>query len=344
MYKKVVAMLLGLQVLAFPALAVTQTYKICGLPDAGAVLDTDHIELSRSCNGSYNATGAELATYFLGKAPGSNNQIIYNLNGKFAAGPASTIVPLLGLPTVATSGSYADLANKPALGTASGYAAAAFAQAANNLSDLASPSTALTNLGFSTLGKNLAALPSLPAAGLVVGNGSAAPTALTGTVPGQVPTWNGSGFGMSAPGNVTGPTVSTDRTLPRISGTTGTALKASNIAVSDNDEISGYRQLVLPDATAARTLAAADRGATLRFTGAAAITVTLPNSLPLGFSVEIVQDGGGQVSFATAAGATLTNAHAQTKTSGQYAAVRLLVTQNTDGVSASYNLAGDTGQ
>jgi hypothetical protein len=52
------------------------------------------------------------------------------------------------LATVATSGEYADLLNKPTLGTASAQNVEAFAQTANNLSDLASASTARTNLGL----------------------------------------------------------------------------------------------------------------------------------------------------------------------------------------------------
>jgi hypothetical protein len=52
--------------------------------------------------------------------------------------------------TVATSGAYSDLTGKPTLGTASAEDVGTFAQTANNLSDLASASTARTNLGLGT--------------------------------------------------------------------------------------------------------------------------------------------------------------------------------------------------
>lgn len=453
MFKKIVALLLGLQLLTFPAGATT-TYKICGLPDAGTVADSDHFELSRACGGSYNATGAELATYFLSKAPGTNGQFITNQNGQFAALSPAAADTLLGLAPVATSGAYGSLSglptipsaqvnsdwnaasglaqilNKPplgslaafssinntnwsgtplslanggtgattqgaaqtalglvpgtnvqgysaelsasaalsntgyvkrtgtatwataptipntdvtGLGTASTFAATAFLQPSNNLSDITAPTTALTNLGFSTLGKSLAALPALTANGLVVGNGTGAPTTVTGTAPGQVPTWNGTAYVNAVPGNVTGPTTSTDRTLPRLSGTAGNTLLPSNIAVTDNDEISGFRSLVVTDTTTARTLASGDRGTTIVFTNSSPITVTLPVGAFSGFNVEIVQGGTGQITFTPASGATLTNAHAQTKTYGQGASVRLLVTGNVGGSAAAFNLAGDTG-
>lgn len=167
-------------------------------------------------------------------------------------------------------------------------------------------------------------------------------TVLTAAGAGADPAWQA--VTGSGTGNVTGVASSVDRTLPRFNGTTGTLLKASNITVSDNDEISGFRALVVADATTARTLAASDRGTTIRFTNSAGATVTLPNTLISGFTVEILQGGAGQVVFTPATGATLNNAHGQSKTYGQYAAVRLVVIGNTDGASAIYNLAGDTGQ
>jgi hypothetical protein len=54
------------------------------------------------------------------------------------------------LATVATSGAYSDLSGLPTLGTASAEDVGTFAQTANNLSDLASASTARTNLGLGT--------------------------------------------------------------------------------------------------------------------------------------------------------------------------------------------------
>ena len=174
---------------------------------------------------------------------------------------------------------------------------------------------------------------------------TAAPGA-TGTVwtsngAGADPTWQTITGGGG--GGVTGGGTSIDKTLPRFNGTTGAALKSSNIVVSDNDEISGFRALIVPETTTARTLAATDRGTTIRCTNTAAVTFTLPNNLIAGFTVEVLQGSTGQVTFTPASGATVNNAHGQTKTYGQYAAIRLVVVNNADGVSAVYNLAGDTG-
>lgn len=135
---------------------------------------------------------------------------------------------------------------------------------------------------------------------------------------------------------------STDNTLVRFDSTAGHT-QTSGIVVSDNDEISGFRALVVTDAGTARTLAATDTGTTIRFTAGTAVTVTLPDSMISGFTVEIIQGGAGQVSFSAGGGATINNRSSQTKTAGQYGAVRLVVVANSGGSAAVYNLAGDTG-
>lgn len=82
------------------------------------------------------------------------------------------------------------------------------------------------------------------------------------------------------------------------------------------------------------TLSASDAGKVLRVTAAA--TITLPSGLPVGFNVEIIQEGTGQVTFAAGSGVTLRQRQNFTKTAGQWAAASLIV--NT---SNSYVLAGD---
>jgi hypothetical protein len=92
------------------------------------------------------------------------------------------------------------------------------------------------------------------------------------------------------------------------------------------------------------TLLSTDVGQVLAFTNAAGCAVTLPNSLPRGFFVGILQgNGAGQVSFTAASGATLRNIDGETKTAGANALCGLLVRQNTDLVSAIYVLSGRTG-
>lgn len=85
-----------------------------------------------------------------------------------------------------------------------------------------------------------------------------------------------------------------------------------------------------------------DNATIICFEAAVAINVELPNNLPSGFNVGIIQDGAGQITFNAEAGATLHNRQTHTKTAGQRAAVSLLVNKNSSGVLAIYNLAGDT--
>lgn len=89
-------------------------------------------------------------------------------------------------------------------------------------------------------------------------------------------------------------------------------------------------------------LQASDNANIICFEAAVAITVLIPNNLPLGFNVGIIQDGAGQITFNAEAGAVLQNRQSHTKTAGQRAAASLVVVKNTGGNTATLNLAGDT--
>jgi hypothetical protein len=106
--------------------------------------------------------------------------------------------------------------------------------------------------------------------------------------------------------------------------------------------IAGFAATLNNQSGAAYILASSDAGKTVMLNNASAITVTLPDSLPAGFTCECIQLGAGQVTFAPAAGATLNNRQSQTKIAGQHGAARLAVTANSGGTTAIYNLAGDT--
>ena len=84
------------------------------------------------------------------------------------------------------------------------------------------------------------------------------------------------------------------------------------------------------------TVLSTDNGKVVTLNNAAAITVTVP-TLSAGFSCTFIQKGAGQVTF-SASGTTVSNAHSQTKTFGQYAAVTLYGLSST-----TFVLAGDTG-
>jgi hypothetical protein len=71
------------------------------------------------------------------------------------------------------------------------------------------------------------------------------------------------------------------------------------------------------------TLVDADHEKTVTLSNASAITLTVPNTLPVGFRCRIVQIGAGQV---TVAGSSLTirNYDSHTKLAGQYAAAEII--------------------
>lgn len=88
------------------------------------------------------------------------------------------------------------------------------------------------------------------------------------------------------------------------------------------------------------TLVAANNGCVLETTNGSAVTMTLENSLPAGFSCLVCQKGAGQVTFTPEAGASLNNSFSYTKTRAQWSEVSLRVSSNT-GVAAVYVASGD---
>lgn len=89
------------------------------------------------------------------------------------------------------------------------------------------------------------------------------------------------------------------------------------------------------------TLGVNDNYTTLILTNSSPITLTLPNSLPVGFNVRIIQGGTGQVTLAAGTGASYVNRSGYTKLAGQNAVGYLLVTANSGGSAAAYNFSGD---
>lgn len=94
--------------------------------------------------------------------------------------------------------------------------------------------------------------------------------------------------------------------------------------------------------TASRAITEFDLGNTLQVNSASAVTLTLPNSLPVGFAVGIEHLGAGAVSFAAATGAALTALGDAMATAGTGAVCKVQVSSNSNGVSASWVLTGDT--
>lgn len=101
------------------------------------------------------------------------------------------------------------------------------------------------------------------------------------------------------------------------------------------------KEVTIEAKTAAYTLSADMTGRVHTVTSGSGVTVTLPNNLPVGFTLTVIQGGAGQVTFSAASGATLSKLAATAKTTAQYAVVRLHVIANSDNASAQFVLSGD---
>lgn len=90
------------------------------------------------------------------------------------------------------------------------------------------------------------------------------------------------------------------------------------------------------DISATYTILAADENTFIRSTAASGITVTVANVLNPGESIQFVQWGAGQITFAAGAGVTLGSPDNKLKTSKQYSAAAVTCL-----ASGAYLLTGD---
>lgn len=93
----------------------------------------------------------------------------------------------------------------------------------------------------------------------------------------------------------------------------------------------------LTDKAANYSIVAADRNTYIRSTNSA-ITVTIDNVLAIGESVNFIQAGTGQITFAAGSGVTLLSTDAKVKTAKQYAAATVVC-----GAAGVYYLVGNLG-
>lgn len=107
--------------------------------------------------------------------------------------------------------------------------------------------------------------------------------------------------------------------------------------------IADYREnpIILTDTTYAPS-AGENNGATIALENASAIAATLSETANEGDNWAWIQEGLGQLTFSVGGTGTLKNAHSHTKSNGQYSRGHLLCVRNPDGVSAEWNLTGDT--
>jgi hypothetical protein len=142
-----------------------------------------------------------------------------------------------------------------------------------------------------------------------------------------------------------GPAFTGIPTAPTATPGTNTTQLATTAFVQANPPTSiqsGTVQAQNADFAASITLATTDNGKVKNCTSASAVTVTLPNSLPLNFYCTINQVGAGQITFSAGSGATVNNRQGLTHSAGQWAMCCLYVKSNT-GTNAAYILGGDVG-
>jgi hypothetical protein len=102
-----------------------------------------------------------------------------------------------------------------------------------------------------------------------------------------------------------------------------TSMNASAVVTNTTDKSAGY------------TLQASDKNTYIRSTGSA-ITITVPDVLANGESVNFIQAGAGQITFA-GSGVTINSADAKLKTNKQFSGATITK------VGGAYYLIGDLG-
>ncbi len=99
---------------------------------------------------------------------------------------------------------------------------------------------------------------------------------------------------------------------------------ASTIITSSNDKAASY------------TIVAGDKNTFIRSTSATAITITLANVLAVGETINFIQWGAGQVTFAAGAGVTIGSVDSKLKINKQYSGATVTCV-----ASGVYSLVGD---
>ena len=77
--------------------------------------------------------------------------------------------------------------------------------------------------------------------------------------------------------------------------------------------------VIVTESGTTRTLANSDNGKVIYATSGSAVTITVPSTLPVGFSCTVIQGGAGAVTFSAGAGATANSYGSFLTTAGQYA-------------------------
>lgn len=119
--------------------------------------------------------------------------------------------------------------------------------------------------------------------------------------------------------------------------TARTNLGLGTAALDDSTDFVSSTPTVNAQVGTTYTLQASDSNNIVTLSNASPITVTLPDTLPVGFNCIIMQLGAGTVSLTPSGAATLNNRQGHTDLGGQFAAGSVIVY-----ATQTYMLAGDT--
>jgi hypothetical protein len=104
----------------------------------------------------------------------------------------------------------------------------------------------------------------------------------------------------------------------------------------------GNGRPVTTNAATSITVSSVDTGRILETTSGSAVSLTLAATAAVGTQLTVVQNGAGQITFASTGSGTVVNRQSHTKSAGQNAAVDLYVRANSGGSAAVWVLSGDT--
>jgi hypothetical protein len=118
--------------------------------------------------------------------------------------------------------------------------------------------------------------------------------------------------------------------LPIANGGTGASAKSGVLGAVTN------LITITDNANTTITLSDSMSGSVIRTTAAAAVTITVPNTLSANFNLTVIQQGTGQVTFSPGSGTVLQSKGTLRKISNQYGKAEILRV-----TTATYNLSGD---